>query len=162
MAKKITLSVSESLYQKIADWRSSFNLSQMFQDMVTEAIQRKEEFQKRISEDASLSDIIRRLRMEKQEAVSKIIEKGMAEGMRWAKLAHYDELCYAISWKPEEDGNPLENRLLGSYFSECFKRENFSAFVEASGKAAGVYVDSFLSGWKMGVSGFWNMVKDKI
>ncbi len=162
MAKKITLSVPESLYQKITDWRSSFNLSQMFQDMVTDAIQRKEEFQKRISEDASLSDIIKRLRMEKQEAISRIIEKGMAEGMRWAKIAHYDELCYALSWKPEEETDLLENRMLGSYFSECFRSENISAFLEASGKVAGHHIDSFITGWKMGVSGFWNSVKDKI
>lgn len=162
MAKKITLSVPESLYQKISDWRSSFNLSQMFQDMVTEAIQKKEELQKRISEDTSLSEIIKRLRKEKQEAISRMIDRGMSEGMKWAKMAHYDELSYAISWDPENDQDPLQNKMLGSYFSEYFKTENISAFIETSGKLARQNVNSFISGWKMGVSGFWNSVKDKI
>ncbi|WP_027360173.1 hypothetical protein [Desulforegula conservatrix] len=162
MAKKITLSVPESLYQKISDWRSSFNLSQMFQDMVTEAIQKKEELQKRISEDTSLSEIIKRLKKEKQEAISRMIDKGMNEGMKWAKMAHYDELYYAISWEPENDQDPLQNKMLGSYFSEYFKTENISAFIETSGKAARHNLNSFISGWKMGVSGFWNSVKDKI
>lgn len=162
MSKKITLSVPESLYQKISDWRSSFNLSQMFQDMVTEAIQKKEELQKRVSEDSNLTEIIKRLRNEKQEAISRIIEKGMSEGMRWAKIAHYDELSYAITWDPEKEKDPFKNKMLGTYFSEYFKTENISLFLEASGKAARQNVNSFLSGWKMGVAGFWNAVKDKI
>lgn len=162
MAKKITLSVPESLYQKISDWRSSFNLSQMFQDMVTEAIQKKEEIQKRISEDSNLSEIIKRLRIEKQEALSKMMEKGMNEGLRWARIAHYDELSYAIDWEPEKDKDPLQNKMLGSYFSDYFNTENLSAFLETSGKAARSNINSFISGWKMGVSGFWNSVKDKL
>jgi len=162
MAKKITLSVPESLYQKISDWRSSFNLSQMFQDMVADAIQKKEELQKRLSEDTNLSEIIKRLRKEKQEAISRMIDKGISEGMRWAKIAHYDELSYAITWEPEEDQDPLQNKMLGTYFAEYFKTENLSAFIETSGKAARHNINSFISGWKMGVSGFWNSVKDKI
>lgn len=162
MAKKITLSVPESLYQKISDWRSSFNLSQMFQDMVTEAIHKKEELQKRLSEDTNLSEIVNRLRKEKQEAISRMIDRGMSEGMKWAKIAHYDELSYAISWEPESDQDPLQNKMLGSYFSEYFKTESISAFIEISGKVARQNVNSFISGWKMGVSGFWNSVKDKI
>jgi len=97
MAKKITLSVPESLYQKIENWRASFNLSQMFQDVVTDAIQRKEELQRRIAEDANLVEIVKRLRKEKQEAVARIMDRGIHEGLQWARIAHYDELCYALA-----------------------------------------------------------------
>lgn len=162
MAKKITLSVPESLYQKISDWRSSFNLSQMFQDMVTDAIHKKEELQRRISEDANLTEIIKRLKKEKQEAITRMIEYGISEGLKWAKIAHYDELCYAIDWEPEKDNDPFQNKMLGSYFSQYFMTDNISAFIETSGKAARQNMNSFITGWKMGVSGFWNSVKDKI
>jgi hypothetical protein len=162
MTKKITLSVPESLYKKISDWRTSFNLSQMFQDMVADAIQRKEELQRRIAEDTNLAEIVKRLRKEKQEAITMIMDKGIHEGLRWARIAHYDELCYALSWKPEEDRDPLQNKMLGSYFSEYFKTENLSDFFESSGKAASQNINSFISGWKMGVADFWNIIKDKI
>ncbi len=162
MAKKITLSVPESLYQKISDWRSTFNLSQMFQDMVTEAIQKKEEFQRRISEDSNLAEIIKRLKNEKQEIMSRIIERGMNEGIKWAKIARYDELCYAVSWEPEEDNDPLQDRMLGGYFAEIFSCESFPSFADFPGRAARQNIITFVSGWKMGVSGFWNSIKDKI
>ena len=162
MARKITLSVPESLYQKITDWRASFNLSQMFQDMVTDAIQRKEDFQRRIAEDTNLTEIIKRLKKEKQEAVARIMDRGIREGLRWARMAHYDELCYALSWKPEEESDLLHNKMLGSYFAEYFKAENLSDFFESSGKAARQNINSFISGWKRGVTDFWNLIEDKI
>lgn len=162
MAKKITLSVPESLYQKIENWRASFNLSQMFQDVVTDAIQRKEELQRRIAEDANLTEIVKRLRKEKQEAVARIMDRGMSEGLQWARIARYEELCYALAWKPEEDRDPLQNKMLGSYFAEYFKKENLSDFFESSEKAFRQNIDSFISGWKIGVADFWNLIKDKI
>ncbi|NPU83673.1 MAG: hypothetical protein HPY65_04220 [Syntrophaceae bacterium] len=162
MAKKITLSVPESLYQKIENWRASFNLSQMFQDVVTDAIQRKEELQRRIAEDANLAEIVKRLRKEKQEAVARIVDRGMREGLRWARIAHYEELCYALTWRPEEDRDPLQNKMLGSYFTDYFKKENLSDFFETSGKAVRQNIDSFITGWQTGVADFWNLIKDKI
>ena len=75
MAKKITLTVPDALYQKINEWRSGFNMSRIFQDAVSEAIRRKEEFQQRISEDKGLSDIIQRLKQEKAGWERKIFLK---------------------------------------------------------------------------------------
>ena len=51
MAQKITLSIPDLLHEKLKEWRASFNLSKMFQEVVTDAILKKEEFQKRFSKD---------------------------------------------------------------------------------------------------------------
>ena len=65
MAQKITLSIPDLLHEKLKEWRASFNLSKMFQEVVTDAILKKEEFQKRFSKDYNMSEIIKRLKQEK-------------------------------------------------------------------------------------------------
>ena len=55
MAKRVTVSIPDMLHEKMEKWRESFNLSKMFQDAVMEAIQKKEDFQKRIREDLDLA-----------------------------------------------------------------------------------------------------------
>ncbi len=66
MAKKITLTVNENLFKQIDAWRSSFNLSRLFQDAVSEAIRHKEEFQRMLSGNADIPRIVERLKLEKQ------------------------------------------------------------------------------------------------
>ncbi len=68
MAQKVTLSIPDMLHEKLNKWRESFNLSKMFQDTLLDAIQKKEEFQKRISKDFDMSEIINRLKQEKLES----------------------------------------------------------------------------------------------
>lgn len=46
MARKVTVSIPDLLYEKMERWRRSFNLSKMFQDAVAEAIQKKRTFRK--------------------------------------------------------------------------------------------------------------------
>ena len=41
MAQKITLSIPDMLHEKLTQWRSSFNFSKLFQEALTEAIQKK-------------------------------------------------------------------------------------------------------------------------
>ena len=89
MAKKVTISIPDMLHEKLEKWRESFNLSKMFQDAVTEAIQRKEEFQKRIREDLDLSQIVDRLRREKLQSEGNYYQSGKSDGLHWAKTAHY-------------------------------------------------------------------------
>ncbi|HSL41238.1 MAG TPA: hypothetical protein VK857_12765, partial [Desulforhopalus sp.] len=76
MAKKVTISIPDMLHEQLEKWRESFNLSKMFQDVVAEAIHKKEEFQKRIREDLDLTQVIERLRREKLESDGNCFDTG--------------------------------------------------------------------------------------
>jgi len=97
MAKKVTVSIPDMLYEKMERWRRSFNLSKMFQDAVAEAIQKKEDFQRRIQEDLDLGDVIERLRREKEQSEGNFYDAGKRDGFLWAKSASYDDILYALS-----------------------------------------------------------------
>ena len=47
MVKRITVSVPDELHEKMEKWRSNFNFSKVFQNAVSGAIQKKEDFEKR-------------------------------------------------------------------------------------------------------------------
>jgi len=150
MAKKITLTVPESLYSQINLWRSSFNLSRIFQEAVTEAIHKKEDFQKRVSEDYNLNDVVRRLKKEKAGAVDKLLKHGEKEGRHWASRAHYEELVQAVSATKEQLSSlPIFARLS-------------KEIPEPDSEVLPDQHKLFLEGWKKGVNEFWEMVKDKI
>lgn len=70
----------------------------MFQDAVTEAIQKKEELQKRIREDLDLSQIVERLRHEKMHSEGNYYDTGKIDGVQWGKAAHYEDLIYVLGW----------------------------------------------------------------
>ena len=108
MAQKVTLSIPDMLYEKLSKWRESFNLSKMFQDALLEAIQKKEEFQKRIKQDFDMSEIIERLKIEKFESEKNYLEMGLHKGLEWAKRAHYEDLVYAVGF--EETHNIIKEK----------------------------------------------------
>lgn len=157
MAKKVTISVPDILHEKLEKWRESFNLSKMFQDAVSEAIQRKEEFQKRIREDLDLNEIIERLRREKQQAEGNFLESGKNDGILWAKMAHYNDLQYAVHWDDFE--NARKDKVLGSYFCDAMTDNHLFA---TSTYQSEEYVLKYLKGWKQGVIQFWEEISDKL
>lgn len=157
MAKKVTVSIPDMLHEKMEKWRTSFNLSKMFQDAVSEAIQKKEEFQKRIKEDKDLSQIIERLRTEKMQSEGNYYESGHNDGVQWAKTAHYDDLLYAVSWDNFEAA--LEDKVLGEYFVAQQKRKRLEAALFSESNS---YLNVYLQGWKSGVEQFWNEISDKL
>ena len=110
MAKRVTVSIPDMLHEKMEKWRESFNLSKMFQDAVMEAIQKKEDFQKRIREDLDLHEIIERLRSEKARSEGNFFDSGRRDGLLWARLAHYDDLRYALDWHDVD--NALKDEVL--------------------------------------------------
>jgi len=44
MAKKITISVPDDLYEKMTEWKSSLNFSKVFQNAISVMIQKKRNF----------------------------------------------------------------------------------------------------------------------
>jgi hypothetical protein len=157
MARRVTVSIPDMLYEKLEKWRESFNLSKMFQDAVMEAIQRKEDFQKRIREDLDLHAIVERLRQEKARSEGNFFESGRRDGLLWARSAHYDELMYAVAWTDLD--NAARDRILGGFFQERVENNTLlEAGVEGNGESFRIYV----KGWKNGVEQFWNEIREKL
>ena len=157
MAKKVTVRIPDMLHEKMEEWRESFNLSKMFQEAVTEAIQKKEDFQKRIREDLDLGQIVERLRAEKLQSEGNFFESGKNDGVNWARSAHYDDLMYALQWQGFE--SPLEDALLGGYFRG---RQKANRMMVISAGAGSPYFRVYLEGWKSGVEQFWEEIRDKL
>lgn len=157
MAKKVTISIPDMLHEKLEKWRESFNLSKMFQDAVSEAIQRKEDFQKRIREDLDLGQIIDRLRREKLQSEGNYLETGKKDGILWAKTAHYDHLRYALAWSDLD--NATRDAILGPYFSEVFAA-NLLRGDDTYSRSE--YLKNYLCGWKQGIEIFWLEIKERL
>jgi Arc/MetJ-type ribon-helix-helix transcriptional regulator len=161
MSKKITVSVPDELHQKMTEWRESFNFSKIFQKAVSNMIQRKEEFQKRLRSNIDMAAIAERLRREKLASQTESSELGKKEGVKWARSAHYKELQYALGWLP--DKNPQRNEVIGDYFADLFAKRNELQGNSPQGDIeSSEFVRNFLSGWKEGVDAFWNEIKDKL
>jgi len=158
MAKKVTVSIPDMLHEKMEKWRASFNLSKMFQEAVTEAIQKKEEFQKRLREDLDLAQVVERLRSEKMQSEGNYQDLGRKDGMRWAKTAHYEELMYALHWEKPERVD--QDKVLGAYFREKLSKNRMLAVEIADG--GNEYFRIYLEGWQSGVEQFWHEIRDKL
>jgi metal-responsive CopG/Arc/MetJ family transcriptional regulator len=157
MAKKVTISIPDMLHEKLEKWRESFNLSKMFQEAVSEAIQRKEDFQKRIREDLDLGQIIDRLRREKLQSEGNYLETGKKDGILWAKSAHYDHLRYALAWSDFDSAT--RDSILGPYFSEVFAANRLGGDDTYSRSE---YLKNYICGWKQGIEFFWHEIKERL
>ena len=157
MAKRVTVSIPDMLHEKMEKWRNSFNLSKMFQEAVSEAIQKKEDFQRRIKEDLDMAEIIERLRKEKARSDRNSFEAGCDAGLQWAKSAGYDDIQYALNWNYDE--NVCQDPVLGDYFAGRIERNKL---MEINDSGLNEYLRLYLDGWLKGLSDFWTEVKDKI
>ena len=157
MTQKITLSIPDLLHEKLKEWRTSFNFSKMFQDALTEAIQKKEEFQKRFSEDFDMSEIIKRLKYEKLIWEKKYYKLGKAEGLRWAKTAHYEDLLYVL--QSDSTYRLISDPKMNDYFDKIYQSTELA---KHSNSGLTDHEQMFIDGWFKGVLEFWNHVKEKL
>lgn len=162
MAKKITISVPDELYEKMTQWKESMNFSRVFQNAISGMIQKKEALTSKIRNEMDFSSIIDRLKKEKIDYEFNFTEWGKKDGLEWCKTAHYRELQYALALAPGK--NPDRDAELGDYFSDMF--EKYKKRMAATGKKAqdcfNVFSEKYLKGWKEGVELFWSEVKDKL
>jgi hypothetical protein len=158
MAKRVTVSIPDLLHEKMEQWRESFNLSKMFQEAVADAIQKKEDFQRRLREDREMGEIIERLKKEKARSERNCFDRGRDDGFTWARSAEYDDLIYGLNWKGQD--NVLRDRALGPYF---FERAVKNGLVdEQDGTPNEAYLRVYVDGWKKGLAEFWDAIKDKL
>ena len=157
MAQKITLSIPDMLHEKLTEWRSSFNFSKMFQDTLTDAIQKKEELQKRFSEEFDMPDIVKRLRQEKQTWEKQFFKSGKQQGVKWARSAHYEDLLYVLNYKDTYEliGHPR----FKAYFQRIYETHELGQYA-VDGLVE--HERKFMDGWFQGVNEFWNEVKEQL
>jgi len=157
MTQKVTLSIPDMLHEKLSKWRKSFNLSQMFQEALLDAIQKKEEFQKRVMQDFDMSEIISRLKQEKLEFEKNYLEMGIHKGIEWAKRAHYEDLVYAVEFS--EPYNIAQDSKFNYYFNEIFNSDHLINFSQEN---ISQHTKKFIDGWCKGVSDFYNEIAEKL
>ncbi len=157
MAHKITLTVPDGIYLKIERWRSAFNLSRVFQEAIEEAIERKEEFQKRLAQDVSLADVVRRLRREKRNYERKTFRKAEEEGRRWASHAHYEDLV-VIAGTPVEE--IADNQTVQIHVADAVRR--LSSDHERTFRSRDAFRETVVTGWHAGVRALWSAVEDRL
>lgn len=162
MARKITISVPDELYEKMKSWKSFLNFSRIFQVAVSGIIQKKEALKSKVRNDTDLTSIVARLRKEKIDYELNLMEWGRKDGLEWCKTAHYREIQYALCWRPRQ--NPHHDEQLGEYFFNKF--EEYKKRLTSTGHNAqewlNLFSDRYVRGWKESVESFWEEVKDKI
>jgi hypothetical protein len=152
MAQKITLSIPDLLHEKLKEWRTSFNFSKMFQEAVTDAIQKKEEFQKRFSKDYN-----KRLKQEKLIWEKQYYKLGKEEGLRWTKTAPYEDLLYVLQFNGTYE--LISDPKMRDYFDKIYQS---TGLAEQSNSSSIDHEQMFIEGWFKGIFEFWNHVKEKL
>lgn len=157
MAQKITLSIPDMLHEKLTEWRSSFNFSKLFQEALTDAIQKKEALQKRFSEEFDMPDIVRRLRQEKEAWEDKFYKTGKHQGLKWARAAHYEDLLYVLHL--DNTYGIIGDEKFKDYFETIYEVHDLGQY---SGEGGVDHERRFMDGWFHGVRSFWNEIKEQI
>ena len=161
MTQKITLSIPDRLHEKLSQWRSSFNLSKMFQEALTDAIQKKETLGKRLHEEFDMSDIVQRLQKEKNEWLKNFYKEGRTRGFGWAQDAHYTDLLYVLDYGNTYDTGIgiVRHSRFKAYFEHIYAAYDLARYVRQGGED---HEKRFLEGWFDGVNSFWNEVKEHL
>ncbi len=157
MSQKITLSVPDLLHEKLEEWRASFNLSKMFQEALTEAIHKKEEFQRRFSEDFDISDVVKRLRQEKVVWEKNFFKTGKKEGIKWAKSAHYENLLYVLGFT--DAYKLISDPRMNEYFEKLYQSSDLEKYADYNSVQ---HEQVFMQGWLEGVFELWEQVKEQL
>ena len=153
MTKKFTLTVPDKLGARIEAWRSELNLSGLFQKAVEAEVERKERL-KNQAREATMTEVIERLKKEKAESEQRWIEQGRKDGVSFAKSARYEDLKYAAKQYQPGAGDPTRDDVLGDYFEEEIK--------ECPDLEEETTWDQWVSGWLEGVEAFWGEVESKL
>ena len=161
MTQKITLSIPDRLHEKLNEWRSSFNLSKMFQDALSDAIEKKERFSKKFCEDFDMTQIINRLQQEKAQWLKNLYNAGRNRGFGWAQGAHYQDLLYVLDHEDTYDSGQeiVRHSRFKAYFEHVYDAHNLTRYAQQGDVD---HEKKFMEGWFDGVNAFWNQVREHI
>jgi len=161
MTQKITLSIPDRLYEKLNEWRSAFNLSKMFQDALSDAIEKKESFSKKFCEEFDMTQIINRLQQEKAQWLKNFYNAGRTRGFGWAQGAHYQDLLYVLEHNDTCNSGQeiVRHNRFKAYFEHIYDAHNLTRYAQQGNVD---HEKKFLEGWFDGVNAFWNQVREQI
>ena len=157
MAQKITLSIPDMLHEKLSEWRNSFNFSKLFQEALTDAIQKKEALRKRFSEEFDMPEIVKRLRQEKEAWENRFFRSGRQQGIKWGKAAHYEELMHVLHL--DDTYSIIGHEGYKTYFERLYEAYELGKYANVSGVE---HERKFIDGWFEGVRSFWSEIKEQI
>jgi len=165
MAKKITISVPNDLWDRMNKWRGSFNFSKTFQAAIEKRISEREKFLEERTGGIDMNAIVERLRDEKIEVEGDWLEGGKKDGFDWASEAHYSAVQKAIDMEIDDLGFP-EDPDLREHFQNLFALDEMESCVEWNNayrtNVPNEFGDLYIEGWQNGVKEFWNQIKSKI
>lgn len=165
MAKRFSVSVSDSLGERFDAFQDKLSPSTIFQKALESAVDREERFSKTLKGGTDMQTIIDRLKKEKQEVVGNLYEQGRTDGLDWAKNVDYESLFHAVNFTPSDylgsmldfsDRDADEGSL--SYTMYEFFEENPNYKSDSAGRLpeeVARYVEGFLES----VSDFWKEVE---
>ncbi len=155
MVRKITLSVPDELHAKIEKWKEEFNFSKYFQDAIASAIEKKENFLKRLDmEDETMEQIISRLKKEKSVWKQDLTDEGMKAGYEWARAASYEELLHVTDENYDIRHPSNEDDTLVDYLADVLE-DHYYLQQDKN-------LDVWLKGWIFAVQEFWKKVENKL
>ena len=175
MTQRINISIPDELYEKLKRFKNSINVSKLCQKMLKEEIKKKENFLNRIGKPEELSEIINRLKKEKINHEKIITDIALADGLEWARIAHFTDLesaastAIGVSYGGEGIENYvdvyLENKM------EQMGKEYEGVVIYLQTVNPTIYVTEtnvhevemlYWYGWHEGVTEFWKVVKDHL
>lgn len=111
--------------------------------------------------------IIERLRKERTALQGNYREKGLDDGLRWAKAASFKELEYARRFNPigkeglYDPAISLHDDVLGHYFIDALGRDELTN-PEWDEDELNEFAKQWLQGWLEAVADFWANVEPKL
>lgn len=181
MTQRINISISDELHDRLQVFKDDINVSNICQKAITEIVERKEDFRKRMKESPEMESTLERLKKQKYGNQGILLKRGEKDGEEWAKIAHYDELVAAVeeipsnyddgSWGPEF----VEDQYILEYLYEKYSIRTHDPeaivrlYLEKALPEVKIYDHNHLQiewtyqrGLWAGILNFWNEIKDKI
>ena len=156
MSQKITISVSDELYDRLDKVKNCFNVSRLCQGAIEHEATRYELLEA-CREEENMDKVIERLRLEKEETKQEYHDMGYQEALKEdAKDMHYTELTVVANLIPSQYALDIKNLpdAIVDWMADRFDeyREDDKAFDQ----------ETYLQGWCEGVAAFFEQVRDKL
>lgn len=121
MAKKLTITISDELHERLEKWRGEINLSRIFQNALSAHVKKKEAFQIKLEEQKTYKEIWDGGDL---ETIEGLFEVGKELGFTWAKSAPYRGIKRFEKY--EERWNEQDSEVIRQFHQEV----NFLALLD--------------------------------
>lgn len=150
MTKRVTISISDELAERLEPWRSRINVSRVCAEALAKQVAVLEDLPKEVLE---LQEVISRLRQEKPESQGTDKRIGFEDGLAFARDCSYRELKRNVQAVDELRGTPFGFELPEDSKADLTERIQDGEVIEA---------EPYVDGWVRGLMQFWGIVKGKI